>query len=180
MNRGFYTSVSAMMVGTKKLNDIANNMVNVTTTGYKKDTSITTQFSDLVINKVNENIVIGNLQNQVCIDDMYTEGNETCTYYGGLKYIVKKLKETYPLAMIILIGNTYTTTRVSSKVDEFNKAKKDIADLYNVLYLDMARETGFNLSFESMVTELQLNSIHPNYKAHEIMGSRLTGFIASH
>ena len=44
----------------------------------------------------------------------------------------------------------------------------------------MARETGFNLSFESMVTELQLNSIHPNYKAHEIMGSRLTGFIASH
>lgn len=73
MNRGFYTSVSAMMVGTKKLNDIANNMVNVTTTGYKKDTSITTQFSDLVINKVNENIVIGNLQNQVCIDDMYTD-----------------------------------------------------------------------------------------------------------
>ena len=114
------------------------------------------------------------------IDDVYTEGAETCTYYGGLKYIVKKLKETYPLAMIILIGNTYTTTRVSSKVDEFNKAKKDIATLYNVLYLDMARETGFNLSFEGMVTELQLNSIHPNYKAHEIMGSRLTGFIASH
>ena len=114
------------------------------------------------------------------IDDVYTEGAETCTYYGGLKYIVKKLKETYPLAMIILIGNTYTTTRVSSKVDEFNKAKKDIATLYNVLYLDMARATGFDLSFEGMVTELQLNSIHPNYKAHEIMGSRLTGFIASH
>lgn len=114
------------------------------------------------------------------IDDMYTEGAETCTYYGGLKYIVKKLKETYPLAMIILIGNTYTTTRVSSQVDNFNNAKKEIADLYNVLYLDMARATGFNLSFESMVTELQLNSIHPNYKAHEIMGSRLTGFIASH
>lgn len=114
------------------------------------------------------------------IDDVYTEGAETCTYYGGLKYIVKKLKETYPLAMIILIGNTYTTTRVSSQIDNFNNAKKEIADLYNVLYLDMARETGFNLSFEGMVTELQLNSIHPNYKAHEIMGSRLTGFIASH
>ena len=66
------------------------------------------------------------------------------------------------------------------RLKDHYKYQKDIADLYNVLYLDMARETGFNLSFEGMVTELQLNSIHPNYKAHEIMGSRLTGFIASH
>ena len=83
----------------------------------------------------------------------------------GLKTLLEKMNS---------LGYKFT------RKNEFNKAKKDIADLYNVLYLDMARETGFNLSFESMVTELQLDSIHPNYKAHEIMGSRLTGFIASH
>lgn len=72
MNRGFYTSVSAMMVGTKKLNDVANNMVNATTTGYKKDVSTVNQFADLVIDKMDEGKYVGNLDNQVFVQDTYT------------------------------------------------------------------------------------------------------------
>lgn len=52
MDRGFYTSVSAMMCGTKKLSDIANNISNINTIGYKKDISNIEEFSDLLINKI--------------------------------------------------------------------------------------------------------------------------------
>lgn len=73
MNRSFYTAVSAMMVGTKQLNDVSNNIVNVSTTGYKKDTSVVTQFADILINKVDENINIGNMNNQVYVYDTFID-----------------------------------------------------------------------------------------------------------
>lgn len=82
MDRGFYTSVSAMMVGTKKLDDIANNIANINTAGFKKDKSMITQFSDLVINKMDENNYVGNLENQVNIAEtftIYSEGTVTQT-----------------------------------------------------------------------------------------------------
>ena len=72
MDRGFYTSVAGMMCGNKKLGDIANNIANISTIGYKKDLSMITEFSDLVINKMDENVNVGNLTNQVNIAETYT------------------------------------------------------------------------------------------------------------
>ena len=82
MDRGFYASVSGMMCGTKKLADIANNIANVNTIGYKKDISVLTEFSNLVINKMDENNYVGNMKNQVNIAETYTlftEGTLTQT-----------------------------------------------------------------------------------------------------
>lgn len=72
MDRGFYTSVSGMMCGNKKLGDIANNIANINTIGYKKDLSMITEFSNLVINKMDENVNVGDLANQVGIAETYT------------------------------------------------------------------------------------------------------------
>lgn len=72
MDRGFYTSVAGMMCGNKKLGDIANNIANISTIGYKKDLSMIEEFSDLVINKMDENVNVGNLTNQVNIAETYT------------------------------------------------------------------------------------------------------------
>ena len=72
MDRGFYTSVSGMMCSTKKLSDISNNIANISTTGYKRDISIIDEFSDLVINKLNDDVNIGNMSNQVYINDTHT------------------------------------------------------------------------------------------------------------
>lgn len=72
MDRGFYTSVSAMMCGTKKLTDISNNIANINTIGYKRDVSYIEQFSDLLINKIDEGNNVGNMINQVNIKDTYT------------------------------------------------------------------------------------------------------------
>lgn len=84
MDRGFYTSVSAMMCGTKKLADVANNIANINTVGFKKDKSMVTQFSDLVINKMDENVYVGNLINQVNIDETYTIFTEGSISQTGL------------------------------------------------------------------------------------------------
>ena len=72
MDRGFYTSVSGMMCGSKKLGDIANNIANINTIGYKKDLSMITEFSDLLINKMDENVNVGDLTNQVNLAETYT------------------------------------------------------------------------------------------------------------
>ena len=76
MDRGFYVSVSGMMCGSKKLNDISNNVANISTVGYKRDVSNIEEFSDIMITKLNENIDVGMLTNQVNIEDRYTRYNQ--------------------------------------------------------------------------------------------------------
>jgi lysophospholipase L1-like esterase len=39
---------------------------------------------------------------------------------------------------------------------------------------------GFNLNNSEAYSNFQLSDVHPNQKAHNVLGSRLTGFIASH
>lgn len=86
MDRGFYTSVSAMMCGTKKLADVANNIANINTTGFKKDKSMVTQFSDLMINKMDDNMNVGNLINQVNLSETYTLYTEGSLFQTGLPH----------------------------------------------------------------------------------------------
>ena len=83
MDRGFYTSVSAMMCETKKLNDIANNISNINTVGYKKDISNIEEFNDLLINKTDEGNNVGNMINQVNIADTYTIYTQGSTVQTG-------------------------------------------------------------------------------------------------
>lgn len=83
MDRGFYTSVSAMMCGTKKLSDIANNISNINTVGYKKDISNIEEFNDLLINKTDEGNNVGNMINQVNIADTYTIYTQGSTVQTG-------------------------------------------------------------------------------------------------
>lgn len=113
------------------------------------------------------------------IDDEYTSYSD-CTFYGGMKQIIKEFQDAFPMCTIILLGNTPTKVHTESKIKQYNQAKKEIAEKYNVLYCDLYNECGFNLNNETIVKKFRLDSIHPNHNAHLIMGSRLTGFIASH
>lgn len=72
MDRGFYASVSAMMSGTKKINDVANNIANINTIGFKKDVSTIEEFSNIMNNKLNDRKNIGYMDNQVYVDDTFT------------------------------------------------------------------------------------------------------------
>ncbi|MHC1724138.1 MAG: flagellar hook-basal body protein [Aminipila sp.] len=51
MFKGFYMATSGMLTQSRVLNNISNNMSNVSTPGYKEDTLATTTFGDVLINR---------------------------------------------------------------------------------------------------------------------------------
>lgn len=54
MIRGIYTSASGMLADQKRLDVIANNLANVSTTGYKRDTTVSQSFPDLLISRIHD------------------------------------------------------------------------------------------------------------------------------
>ncbi|NMA65915.1 MAG: flagellar hook-basal body protein [Clostridiaceae bacterium] len=51
MIRGLYTSGYSMLTLNRKMDTIANNMANVNTNGYKKDTVVFEEFSDVLVKR---------------------------------------------------------------------------------------------------------------------------------
>ena len=54
MIRGLYTSASGMLTEMTRNDVTANNLANVNTTGYKKDTAINSSFAEMLIHRVND------------------------------------------------------------------------------------------------------------------------------
>ena len=112
------------------------------------------------------------------IDDVYDESN--ITFYSGLSEIVNRLQTALPNATIILLSSPKNNYTVTEKKQNYFNAVKKVAEKYDVLFYDIHNGCGFNINNETVVTNFVLTDVHPNEKAHKIIGSRLTGFIASH
>ena len=54
MVRGLYTAATGMMVQRNKMDVLTNNLVNAETTGFKKDTLVTTTFNEEIIKRLND------------------------------------------------------------------------------------------------------------------------------
>ena len=59
MFRGFYNLTSEVICQNKNLNVISNNMVNVSTPGYKKDTFVTSTFREELLYRLGNDESIG-------------------------------------------------------------------------------------------------------------------------
>ncbi len=57
MVRGLYTAASGMMVQMDKMDAVSNNMANVDLTGYKKDYTANKAFPELLLRRMNTDIV---------------------------------------------------------------------------------------------------------------------------
>ncbi len=80
MIRGLYTSGIGMATQMKKLDVVSNNLANVNTTGYKKDSPIISSFPDILMTKINDRDQmgmmpkpIGNVTLGAQIDEIYTD-----------------------------------------------------------------------------------------------------------
>lgn len=71
MVRGLYTAATGMMVQRNKMDVLTNNIVNAETTGFKKDTLVTSTFSEVMLSRIHDPNV-----------DIYG-GNEVGTYDYG-------------------------------------------------------------------------------------------------
>jgi flagellar basal-body rod protein FlgF len=55
MIRGIYTAASGMLADQRRLDVIANNIANSSTSGYKRDTSVTTAFDSFMVIRTQDN-----------------------------------------------------------------------------------------------------------------------------
>ena len=113
------------------------------------------------------------------LEDTYDATN--VTFYAGLGEIVNQIQTALPSATIILMSSpkNRVTANMTSYVCE---AVEKVAEKYNVLFCDIYNICGFNLDNEAIKNEFGIvaGEVHPNYKAHRVIASRLTGFISSH
>lgn len=85
MIRGLYTSASGMLAEQMQTDVVTNNIANVNTAGYKKDTAVNQEFREMLIYRINDpsvgdvppvipaNMVpVGYLGTGVMVDDIYT------------------------------------------------------------------------------------------------------------
>jgi len=80
MLRGIYTSGMGLQVQEKKMDVISNNLANVNTNGYKKDTAVFNSFNSILVKRINDNFVasnpsgeVGNMQLSTDIGQIYTD-----------------------------------------------------------------------------------------------------------
>ncbi|NPV38241.1 Flagellar basal-body rod protein FlgF [Brevinematales bacterium NS] len=58
MVRSIFTGASGMMVTMEEMNTVANNLANVNTDGYKRETSVTKAFPEMLIRRINDDGVV--------------------------------------------------------------------------------------------------------------------------
>ena len=79
MVRGLYTASTGMNVQTKKMDIISNDLANVNTTGYKKDTAVVGSFPQILASRLDDtqnhipnNGEIGKMSLGAKVDEVYT------------------------------------------------------------------------------------------------------------
>lgn len=79
MNRGLYVAGTSMITNRQRMDVIANNIANSTTTGFKQDTMVSQSFDDMLISATNEmNVVnstreVGPFNTGIHVDAVYTD-----------------------------------------------------------------------------------------------------------
>jgi len=82
--KGWYTAASGMMMQASRQDVIANNIANASTSGYKKQMSVSCAFPDMLISRLENNsrtfapsssrvTPIGRLGTGVCLEDIVTD-----------------------------------------------------------------------------------------------------------
>lgn len=81
MIRGIYTSGWSMLANTKQMDIISNNLANVNTNGYKKDTVIYESFPETLIKRINDSKSTDNPSGRVGSMHLGNDVGEVFTYY---------------------------------------------------------------------------------------------------
>ncbi|MBN2322365.1 MAG: flagellar basal-body rod protein FlgF [Spirochaetes bacterium] len=103
MVRGLYTGASGMIAQMKRIDVLSNNLANVNTTSYKKDTTISKSFPEMLVRRINDDGVrklpIGSYDLMPVIGKMGTgvEINEVYTRYTQGSF--KQTENPFDLAL---------------------------------------------------------------------------------
>lgn len=81
MIRGLYTSGWSMTANSKQMDIVSNNLANVNTNGYKKDTVVFESFPDALISRINDSKSSLNPSGKVGDVQLGNDVGEVFTYY---------------------------------------------------------------------------------------------------
>jgi flagellar basal-body rod protein FlgF len=81
MIRGLYTSGWSMLANNKKMDVLSNNLANVNTTGYKKDTVVFESFPDMLTRRINDSQSFSNISGRIGSMQLGNDVGEIFTYY---------------------------------------------------------------------------------------------------
>lgn len=91
MVRGYYIAGTGMITERARLNVISNNIANVDTVGYKKDSMLSRSFNDLLLQRTNDPALgvtypdVGPINTGVYADETVTSFNQGMVESTGLK-----------------------------------------------------------------------------------------------
>lgn len=83
MIRALYTSGWSMRANSKQMDIISNNLANVSTNGYKKDTVVYESFPNVLVRRINDTESTSNPSGKVGNVQMGDDVGEVFTYYTG-------------------------------------------------------------------------------------------------
>lgn len=81
MLRGIYTAGMGLQMQQKKMDVISNNLANVNTNGYKKDTAIFNSFGSILMKRINDYYVQSNPSGKIGNAELSTDLGEIHTDY---------------------------------------------------------------------------------------------------
>jgi len=82
MLRGIYTVGMGLQVQEKKMDTISNNLANLNTNGYKKDSAVFNSFNSILVNRINDYYVPSNPSGEVGSMELSTDIGQIHTDYS--------------------------------------------------------------------------------------------------
>lgn len=82
MIRGLYTSAWSMLANSKKMDVISNNLANVNTNAYKKDTVVFESFPELLTKRINDSADKMSASRNIGYMELGSDVGEIFTYYN--------------------------------------------------------------------------------------------------
>lgn len=127
MIRGLYTSAWSMLANQRKMDVVTNNMANVNTTGYKKDTVVFQSFPEILTKRINDTQSPTNPSADIGTMALSSDVGEVYTYYTPGQMV--QTGDRYDLA--INDDNTGTTTSPAFfTVGVINPQNNNIQEFY--------------------------------------------------
>ena len=179
MNRGFYYAANGMIINSNKLDCIGNNLANVSTAGYKRDTILTNTFDEQMILVKHREALSGTFTHRY-VDTSYTDLEQSNFEYTDSPFDVAiwgpyyfNVRSTYPGSedQIMLTrngqweldGEGYLilghSGRIQGENGDIRLGTKDfLIDIDGRIYLQN-EETG---QYTEYVDRLALSYIDPN------------------
>ena len=107
------------------------------------------------------------------------------TFYGACRYLIEGLMEKYPTSLIVFMAPLHRKDDASPSMgnreplETYVKIIREVCEYYSIPLLDLYKTLGICPNVEISRVTYCPDGLHPNDAGHELIYSRLAGFVKS-